>query len=345
MQETDSLRAVWKSLAYATNSTASYQCSRNMYEAFLKRAPEWTPWTEDSVAAWLLDGLFNRCWKKNTLRTRMAGIANHFTEETGAAWNAKPGSTLHFVNRAIARLGADAEPKEPIKSADFKRILVTLKGFWNPGLRTQLLKIWPALADPQNVLEVVAWFTISWACFLRAEETASLVWDTIEFEDELCDAGFPVRAAIELTTSKFCVYKTMTSSVKIVMKRAHMVDICPVRALTEWVRRVVLRRDLSGPLFTLKVDQARKLLKCLAAHALGKSEADFGLHSLRAGAACSADEAGLNLATIMFLGRWRSAAVLAYLRSAHDDAGVMLLKGAHKGQDTKKGETRFALQM
>ena len=140
-------------------------------------------------------------------------------------------------------------------------------------------------------------------------------------------------------------YKTSTSTVRIEMIQ---VEICPVRALAALIKA---RKDFKGTMFTITVEQARKVLQVLAAHVTGLLRAGFGLHSLRSGAACSADEAGVNLTSIVFLGRLRSAAVLCYLRSGlmqyhngrHDGAEVLL--GKRAGQGTRKGETRGAMRL
>lgn len=337
MQDPGELKRCLLSLAYAENSNASYQSSLRVYESFILKNAYWQKWTEESVAAWLLDGMFNQCWKKNTLRTRMTGIQHQFQVVKGLSFDMAPGSVLQLVARAIARLGDDAEPKQPIKAERLQQILSLLSGRWDAGLRSELIQVSPEVLELGFRRELAAWYTLSFACFFRAEEANSLQWDSVELED-LAEDGMPKSVAVSLATSRFFVYKTTTSSVRIEVGRSSAFDICPVTALCELIQCRV--GALQGPMFRVSVEHARKVLQVLAAHVFGKSVKHFGLHSLRSGAACSADESGVNLARIMFMGRWRSAAVLAYLRGDKDGASALLLKGKRQGHGSRVGETR-----
>ena len=93
-------------------------------------------------------------------------------------------------------------------------------------------------------------------------------------------------------------------------------ELCPVAALLAYLAE---RGSRPGPLFTdarqqplLKakfVDRIRDVLE-----AAGYPSQQFAGHSFRIGAATAAAQAGIEDSTIQTLGRWNSAAFLAYIR-------------------------------
>jgi integrase len=105
---------------------------------------------------------------------------------------------------------------------------------------------------------------------------------------------------------------------------------CPVRALREWLR---VRGQQPGPLFVrlrraggqraYTVTRQRLSSRAIgtqlkqALTSIGVDPADYGAHSLRAGMATAAVEAGASEIAIMQRGGWRSiATVLQYVRPA-----------------------------
>jgi hypothetical protein len=91
--------------------------------------------------------------------------------------------------------------------------------------------------------------------------------------------------------------------------------VCPVKALWAWQQMTIRTYGYLGPdVFSYSVDNVRKAFQVVAAESLGGTPKDYGLHSLRAGAATDAEEMGWNISEIMFMGRWRSLTVLVYLR-------------------------------
>lgn len=211
------MKAYLLQCAYATNSSASYKSAVNTYTAFLDRQSFWEEGSDESIAAWLLDGIHNVGWKKNTVRTRMTGIKHHVKVVLGKHMDESPGSILHLMTRTIARLGDDAQPKKPIKAHRLHEILALLNGKWDSKLSKSLLAVCPDLVSKSYRGEVTAWFCVSFACFLRAEECKSLRWDTVQIEEDPRGQVGPVKVMIKLETSRFFVYKTMTTSVDIVM--------------------------------------------------------------------------------------------------------------------------------
>ena len=329
-------------MAYADNSNASYDSTRRVYEAFLLRFTEWERYSDDSVAAWIMHSIVNHAWKKNTFKTRLSGIKHLFQVVLGLPFDTSPGSVLHLTSRAISRLGDDAEPKQPTKAERLQDVLSLLFGTWSEQLRSMLKSICVDIESVRIKLELAAWFTLSFACFFRAEEVAHLQWENAELDDLHTD-GMPLRAAITLSTWRFFVYKTMTSSVRLEVSRSFEYDICAVSALSALIANK--HSALVGSIFSVKVEAARKVLQVLASDVFKLHKNAFGLHSLRSGAACSADEAGINLARIMFMGRWRSAAVLAYLRGDKDGASTLILKAKRQGQGNVGGESRKGLNL
>ena len=80
-----------------------------------------------------------------------------------------------------------------------------------------------------------------------------------------------------------------------------------------------------GKVFLFSEEAARKSLKGMAAAVTGYPQADFGLHSLRSGGATDMEDSGMSLSQIRHLGRWKSSAVLLYLRGGEiiaEQAGV-----------------------
>jgi hypothetical protein len=90
--------------------------------------------------------------------------------------------------------------------------------------------------------------------------------------------------------------------------------VCPVNALWGWYE--MCKRESGqavGAAFSLSIDWVRKMFQEVAATAMGGVPKDYGLHSLRAGAATDAEEVGWSISEITFMGRWRSPTVHVYL--------------------------------
>lgn len=66
--------------------------------------------------------------------------------------------------------------------------------------------------------------------------------------------------------------------------------------------------------FTLSSNVACVEFKTMATDVLGGALTQFGLHSLRAGAANDAELQGCSLSEIMFQGSWKSGTVLQYAK-------------------------------
>lgn len=94
-------------------------------------------------------------------------------------------------------------------------------------MRQALLAVCPELVSGSYRWEVTAWFCISFACFLRAEECKPLRWDTVQIEEDIGRDGVPLNIMIKLETSRLFEYETMTTSVDILMGQSNPFDICP----------------------------------------------------------------------------------------------------------------------
>jgi hypothetical protein len=92
--------------------------------------------------------------------------------------------------------------------------------------------------------------------------------------------------------------------------------IGPVSALWGW--RSMSHRaygNLPESVFIFGMDGVRQAFQQTAASQLWGVPEDYGLHSLRAGAATEAEEAGWSISEIMFMERWSSPTVLVYLET------------------------------
>lgn len=343
-QAEQDMREQLLSMAYAKNTVKAYKSGVEGANGYLQHVHSgpFEAWSEASIAAWLLHALFNLKWKKSTLRNRLSAVAWYAKVVQQQPWQDEPGSFVHLMKRTIDRLGADAEPKRPIKADKLSALMRLLDGaVKSPQLLAELARacpLWRTQAK-RAASECAAWFAVTFACFLRASETAALTWDDVQAE--LRD-GTVHKMQISLRTSQFEIRKTETSTVHLVLeavgREEPLFQISAVYRLSKLL--VLCKPQLQGRVFSITVEQARKVFQVLAAAVFRVAPASFGLHSLRSGAACSADEAGKGIARIMFMGRWRSAAVLAYLRADNDGASALLLKGKRPGQDTARGERR-----
>lgn len=338
-----SLRERLFDLAYAKDTTRNYRSGVNNYLKHAQTRDSPFPiWSGESIAAWLLHAIFNLKWKKNTLKTRLNAVAWQIAVVRQEPWDTTPGSFVHLMRRTIARLGSDAEPKLPIKIDRLAQIMCLLNDNDMPASLLARLKAscgaWRRDAAHASI-ECAAWFALSFACFFRASETRSLREEDVHAEvngDEV------IKMQVSLRTSQFAIRKTSTSTVHLILNKLDRGDANYATCAVMRVCTLLLHREQhpEGKLFRISEEDARKSLKILAAYVFQLDARKFGLHSLRSGAACTADEAGAGIARIMFMGRWRSAAVLAYLRGDADGASALLLRGRRPGQMTAQGEYR-----
>ena len=93
-------------------------------------------------------------------------------------------------------------------------------------------------------------------------------------------------------------------------------SLCPIAAVSAYM---ISRGDRQGPFFIFRNNQPLtkpKFVK-LVREALQTAELpyqSFAGHSFRIGAATAAAKAGIEDSTIQMMGRWSSAAFLAYIR-------------------------------
>jgi integrase len=339
--QSQNLRASLVDLAYAKNTVKNNMSAVSLYQKHVPGGP-FAIWSDESIVEWIMHGLFNLKWKKSTLKTRLGAMGWYFTVILQRKWDDSPGSFVDLLKKVIKRLGSDAQPKLPIKADKLMNIMQLLDtDKWDPAVRADLERACPLWRKdrPRAVAECAAWFALSFACFFRASETEKLEWKDINAEVE---EGVIAKIQVSLCTSQFVVQKTSATTVHLVVERIAAAEgtrqLCTVARLSKLI--VVRKGAVEGKLFSITVEQARKVLQVLAATVFGKPASSFGLHSLRSGAACTADEAGKGIARIMFMGRWRSAAVLAYLRGDADGASALLLRGNRQGAGTAAGEIR-----
>lgn len=236
---------------------------------------------------------------KNTLQGRIPafvyGVFKHTGRRCVTAATDKY-SILGLLSRNIARMADDVKRKFPVGEAALVRMF------------SHLREILPA----QLSIQLWAWWTVAYSALLRSAETVGIMWKDVSFGHFV--HGTPHRMRIVLRASGSQVFKTHTNSVELAFAKVLGKKICPIQALWSWRSAcMAMYGGLHEQVFELTVDGVRQAFQVVATAALGGSNADYGLHSLRAGGATDAEEKGYSLSEIMFLGRWRSPAVLVYL--------------------------------
>jgi len=210
---------------------------------------------------------------------------------------------LAGIKHVEARAGKPPKPRLPITP----EILGHLKARW--------------LHEPAHPDNVMLWAA---ACtgffgFLRAGEftVPSVRGYDPEVHLNVSDLALDSHTAPSLFRIKIKQSKTdpFRQGVNIFLGATNT-SICPVQAL---VKYLALRGTAQGPLFifqsgapltrTALVTQVQAALQ-----QVGFSPADYNGHSFRIGAATTAAKCGLEDSLIQTLGRWKSAAFLAYIK-------------------------------
>lgn len=149
--------------------------------------------------------------------------------------------------------------------------------------------------------ELRAWWCISYAAFLGFSETAQIRWQDVVVERS--NEGSLTSVTVSLTVRERLVFKTTTESIKLKLLRANDARkaICPVLTLPSWLR--VADRELPNKdtkVFCMDLHAVQKRLQTIAAGMLGGTQGQFGVYSLRAGAATDAEDEGTCLSEIIF---------------------------------------------
>ena len=304
MQELHSeTRDVLYSMAYAENTLRNTRNQLAIYERFCTESG-FHLWSAESAAQWLLYAREVTGLKENTIQAKYDAYKWGRAHVAGQPVDDKsPGQPLYLLKRVIARLADDRVPKRAVG----KEILRTAHAFLRGAV-------------PEEADELEAWFLLSYALLLRASEAQSVHWPDVQWE-HTAGHSRPCAMTVTLRASDGRVFKTHSHSVQFRCEAGPDKRVCAVRALWRWFKAQGCPDG--GRVFVTSEGEARLALQVMAAAATREDPACFGLHSLRAGGATDLEAEGASLSYIMSRGRWRSCAVLLYLRGGESMAQIL----------------------
>jgi hypothetical protein len=240
--------------------------------------------------------------KKNTLKGRIPAFVYGVFKYTGRQCDAgkdKRYSVLSMLSRAIDRLADDVQRKIAVGNTGLKRCFSGL----------------PTLFSIESAIQLWAWWMVSYGAMLRCSETSRIKWGDVAFSQEKNINDVPTSMIVTIRALEDDTFKTHQCSMEFKFVTVIGTGVCPVSALWGWHSMCIrMYGALPASVFSLSVDAVRQAFQQTAASQLGGVPRDYGLHSLRAGAATDAEEEGWSISEIMFMGRWRSPTVLVYLR-------------------------------
>lgn len=189
-----------------------------------------------------------------------------------------------------------------------------------PNLLQQIHSLWSK--QPLTFDKVMLWaaFCTGFFGFMRAGEFTADVTECFSEQPHLATRDVAVDShenpqiiTIHLRRSKTDQFSKGTH---IYLGRTQS-TLCPVAAMLAYL---VIRPSTAGPLFIFQNGSPltrKKLVDHLrqAISQLGLDASGYSGHSFRIGAASTAATVGINDSAIQLLGRWKSPAFLAYIRS------------------------------
>ncbi len=279
-----------------------YESQISQYLRFMGPAPLLPLWSDESAALWIFHEMDAKGLKKNTLKGRIPAFVYGVFKYTGRQCDSgkdKRYCVLSMLSRAIDRLADDVQRKLAVGKAGLARCFHAL----------------PTRFPIESAIQLWAWWMVSYGAMLRCSETSKIKWGDVAFSQERNAHDVPKSMNITIRALEDDTFKTHQCSVEFKFVAVEGTEICPVNALWGW-RSMCIRLHGGVPesVFSFSVDVVRQALQQTAAVQLGGAPKDYGLHSLRAGAATDAEEEGWSISEIMFMGRWRSPTVLVYLR-------------------------------
>lgn len=284
------------------NTVSKYEGQLRQYLRFMGPTPVLDLWSDESAALWIFHCLEVRGLAKATLKGRIPAFAYGVYKYTGRRCETgkdKRYSVLSMVSRAIERLADDVQRKIAV----------------GKGALTQCFNTLVNMFLPESAIQLWAWWIVSYGAMLRCSEASRILWKDVLFSPNKSTEGIPADMTITIRALETSTFKTHQNSVEFRFTAVSGRGVCPVNAMWSW-QQMTLRTSgqLGEAVFSLHVDAVRKAFQQVASGALGGIPKQFGLHSLRAGAATDAEESGWGISEIMFMGRWRSPTVLVYLR-------------------------------
>jgi integrase len=284
------------------NTVRKYESQLGQYLKFMGPTPLLDLWSDESAAFWILHCIEVRGLAKNTLKGRIPAFAYGVFKYTGRRCDTGKEnrySVLSMVSRAIERMADDVQRKLAVGKAGLTKCFDTLVSTFTP----------------ESAIQLWAWWIVSYGAMLRCSEVSRIQWKDVIFGEDRTVEGLPKSLIITIRALGENTFKTHQCSVEFKFSAITGPGICPVKAMWSWQQSTLRSYGYLGEaVFSFQVDAVRKAFQQVAAASLGGLPQQFGLHSLRAGAATDAEELGWSVSQIMFMGRWRSPTVLVYLR-------------------------------
>lgn len=289
-----------KSLKQST--VRNYQGQINQYLRFMGPTPLLPLWSDESAALWVFHCMEVRGLAKSTLKGRISAFAHGVYKFTGRQCDTgkdKRYCVLQMVYRAVDQMADDVQRKLAVGKEGLARCFEVVMTKYTP----------------ETALQLWAWWIVSYGAMLRCSEASRIQWNDVMFSPDMNTSGVPKAMTITIRALEDVSFKTHQCSVEFRFAAVAGAGVCPVKAMWAWQQMTLRTYGYLDPaVFSFTVDAVRKAFQGVAAVSLGGVPKDFGLHSLRAGAATDAEENGWSISEIMFMGRWRSPTVLVYLR-------------------------------
>jgi integrase len=279
-----------------------YELKLNQYIRFMGPNPIVELWSDESCALWVFHYMEVMGHVKNTLKGMIPVFTYGVFKYTGRKCETARDqrySVLGMVAKAIEQRADNVKRKLAIGSAGLSKCFAIV--FEKCHVATAI-QLW-------------AWWIVSYGAMLRCSEAGRIQWKEVNFSQDRLANGVPKQMVITIRALEDETFKTHQCSVEFRFVARTTAGVCPVNAMWGWYEMCMRERGQAvGAVFCLAIDVVRRKFQEVAATALGGTTKDYGLHSLRAGAATDAEELGWSISEIMFMGRWRSPTVLVYLR-------------------------------
>lgn len=286
--------------AYAPATIKTHTDQIRQYRAFCTRH-QLDLWTDESAVYWIFWSADARGVKKATLKAKLEAFKFFARHEHGRNGKAQEyGATWFLLARWITRRPDDATPKRHIGQQLLEKVLQRMVD----------------RQGKQAARQLCAWYAVSYRALLRAGEAQMMRWQGVQFEGQK-PGKLPSAMRVTLRPKAQLgegseLFKTHAGAIELRFERRRSEGSCAVQQVYEWWRQC--KKPVAGPVFICGEEAARKQLQATASEVTGVKAAEFGLHSLRAGGATDMEQKKMPLSQIKHLGRWKSAAVLLYMR-------------------------------
>ena len=308
LQRLDSTVQALISQGIAESTSAVYRTGWRQYSRFCdKYSLPPLPLTESNVCLFAADVSESVGW--GTIRSYLSGL--RFYQITAGLPDPALASLpmLAYLLKGIRKKTPDC-----VRS---KRLPIT------PDLLRKMHAVWSQ--GPWTFDKVMLWAAccLGFFGFMRAGEFTTTTFNTTsDAVLSVGDIGVDSRVDPKVLVVHLRHSKTdpFSAGVRLFLGRTGDV-LCPVLAV---LRYLALRSSEPGPLFIFNDGSplSRTLLVTHLREALSKAGVDaksYSGHSFIIGAASAAARAGLSDSLIQTLGRWKSSAFMAYIRTPVDD--------------------------